>query len=232
MRHLLAMSIDSHEYCDKASNTKELFILKYFLVMQPIVYAFILVTSLVAIVKMNVSLYDLPTSPPVWDSIGIFYLTFCLLWTTLVVAGAVFCWFNRRDPVLRIRGLPLSFAAIAFLHAYWILAQVVYPLGRSVPTILAYDIQYFFMGIWFPLGIALFHASNCRFLHVAELQKQYANPQHGLRKNGCNGANSSWLCRLRNMSYSWRILIIIAPGMLLQVSSSEVSLTPYLEKQR
>jgi hypothetical protein len=33
------------------------------------------------------------------------------------------------------------------------------------------------MGTWFPLGIALFHASNLRFLHVAKLQKQFARPE-------------------------------------------------------
>ncbi|KAJ6443634.1 Carboxypeptidase A1 [Purpureocillium lavendulum] len=163
-----------------------------------------------------VSLYTLPTSPANWDRIGIFYICYACIWTTLVLSGMVFCWLNRHHPVLKIRGLPLSFTAIAFLHAYWILAQITYPIGRTIPTILAYDIQYFFMGIWFPLGIALFHASNSRFLHIAKLQKQFTHPELRFRA-GCDGAKSSWLCRLRNMRYTRRIMIFIGFGMVLQV---------------
>ncbi|KAL3952516.1 hypothetical protein ACCO45_012459 [Purpureocillium lilacinum] len=163
-----------------------------------------------------VSLYTLPTSPAAWDRIGIFFICYACIWTTLVFSGMAFCWFNRHHPVLKIRGLPLSFTAITFLHAYWILAQITYPIGRTIPTILAYDIQYFFMGIWFPLGIALFHASNTRFLHIAKLQKQFTHPELRFRA-GCDGAKSSWLCRLRNMRYTRRVMILIGFGMVLQV---------------
>jgi hypothetical protein len=168
------------------------------------------------------TIYTMPTSPAQWDKVGVFYICFCVTWTTLVFAGMAFCWLNRHMPILKIRGLPLSFAAIIFLHAYWCLAQITYPIGRTIPTVLAYDIQYFFMGIWFPLGIALFHASNLRFLHVAKRQKQFARadhlaPRHGPR--GCNGAQSSWLCRLRNMQYANRVMTFIGVGMIAQVNS-------------
>jgi hypothetical protein len=167
------------------------------------------------------TIYTMPTSSAQWDKVGIFYICFCVIWTTLVFAGMTFCWFNRRVPILKIRGLLLSFAAIIFLHAYWCLAQITYPIGRTIPTVLAYDIQYFFMGIWFPLGIALFHASNLRFLHIAKRQRQFAHaeqfaPKHGAK--GCNGAHSSWLCRLRNMQYTKRAMIFIGVGMIAQVT--------------
>ena len=77
----------------------------------------------------------------------------------------------------------------------------------------AYDVQYFFMGIWLPLGIALFHASNSRFLHYAKSQKRFA--EGGKRKKDCSG--TSWLCRLSSMDYSNRILIYIGAGMVFQV---------------
>lgn len=134
------------------------------------------------------------------------------------MAGMVFCWFNRHTPVMKIRGMFLSFSAIAFLHAYWILAQITYPIAATIPIVLAYDIQYFFMGIWFPLGIALFHASNCRFLHIAKLQKQFTHSTLQRRVDGCNGGKTSFLCRLRNISYSYRIMIFIGTGMVAQVS--------------
>lgn len=167
----------------------------------------------------NLTVYNLPTAAgPRWDRLGIFYISFCCIWSTLVVAGMVFCWFNRHTPVMKIRGMLLSFTAISFLHAYWILAQITYPIAATIPIVLAYDIQYFFMGIWFPLGIALFHASNCRFLHIAKLQKQFTYPTLQRRADGCNGQKTSFLCRLRNISYSYRIMIFIGIGMVAQVS--------------
>ncbi|KAF7537509.1 hypothetical protein G7054_g3643 [Neopestalotiopsis clavispora] len=162
-------------------------------------------------------LYSFPTLPPKWDAIGRFYIAFGATWTFLVLCGMGFLIAHRQMPILRVRGLGLSLTSIAFLHCYWILAQVVYPIGQSVPVILAYDIQYFFMGIWFPLGIALFHASNTRFLYVAEMQKQFTLSHYRRRYVGCNGAHTSWLCRLRNMQYTTRILVYIGLGMIFQV---------------
>ncbi|KAL6901163.1 putative GprK-type G-protein coupled receptor protein [Trichoderma evansii] len=162
------------------------------------------------------SVYTLPPSPANWDKIGVFYISWCASWTATLIAGMAFCWYNRNLPILKIRGLPLSFFAIGFLHMYWILAQLVYPIGQTMPLVLAYDIQYFFMGLWFPLGVALFHASNLRFLHVARLQKQFTGPAHRV-ESGCSGAKTSWLCRLRNMDYTTRSMIFIGLGMILQV---------------
>ncbi|KAL7931777.1 putative GprK-type G-protein coupled receptor protein [Trichoderma chlorosporum] len=163
-----------------------------------------------------VSVYTLPPSPPNWDKVGVFYISWCTSWTTLLITGMVFCWFNRNLPVLKIRGLLLSFSAISFLHIYWILAQITYPIGATMPIVLAYDIQYFFMSLWFPLGVALFHASNLRFLRVARLQKQFTHPSRRVEP-GCNGASTSWLCRLRNMDYTKRSLLFIGLGMIIQV---------------
>lgn len=162
-------------------------------------------------------LYSFPPMPPNWDAVGRFYVAFCATWTTLLLAGMGFLVANRRNPIIRVRGIGLSLTSICFLHCYWILAQVVYPIGQSLPVILAYDIQYFFMGLWFPLGIALFHASNTRFLHVAELQKQFTLARYQRRYHGCNGASTSWLCRLRCMEYQTRILVYIFLGMIVQV---------------
>ncbi|KAI1205849.1 uncharacterized protein F4807DRAFT_254375 [Annulohypoxylon truncatum] len=168
--------------------------------------------------QMQPSLYDLPQSPPNFDKVGTFYIAFCATWTFLLLLGVTFLIVNRKNPILKIRALGLSLTAILFLHLYWILAQITYPIGLTLPVIVAYDVQYFFMGIWFPLGVALFHASNTRFLYVAKRQKQYAqSPKLRRKKQGCNGAATSWLCRLRNMDYPTRILIYIGLGMILQV---------------
>lgn len=163
------------------------------------------------------SVYTLPPAPPRWDRFGIFYITFCCVWTTLVLLGMAFCWYNRRLPILKLRGLPLSFTAIICLHSYWVMAMIVYPIGGTLPVVVAYDVQYFVMGTYFPLGIALFHASNCRFLHVAKMQKQFTHPDLR-RKAACKGIETSWLCRLANMYYSTRLMTFIAIGMVFQVS--------------
>ncbi|KAL6789711.1 putative GprK-type G-protein coupled receptor protein [Trichoderma sp. SZMC 28012] len=162
------------------------------------------------------SVYTLPPSSPNWDTVGVFYISWCASWTTFLITGMVFCWYNRNLPVLKIRGLLLSFSAIAFLHIYWILAQITYPIGATMPLVLAYDIQYFFMSLWFPLGVALFHASNLRFLRVARLQKQFTHPSRRVEPD-CNGAKTSWLCRLRNMDHTKRALLFIGLGMIVQV---------------
>ena len=162
------------------------------------------------------SLPQLPQLPPNFDAAGVFYVAFCATWTSLVLGGMVFLCLNRRNPIIRIRGLPLSLTSISFMHLYWILSQLVYPVGRTMPIVLAYDVQYFFMGIWFPLGIALFHASNSRFLYVAEKQKQFAYASHRRGLSGV-GAKACWACRLKCLPRPTKVLIYIALGMVVQV---------------
>jgi hypothetical protein len=164
----------------------------------------------------GLTIYNLPPMPPNWDKVGVFYVSFCAVWTTIVLAGMAFCWYNRHLPILKVRGLPLAFGSVIFLHLYWIMAQITYPIGRTMPVVIAYVVQYFVMGSWFPLGIALFHAANLRFLRVAKLQRQFARP--GLKeKRGCNGARSSWLCRFRNMEYTLKVMTLIITGVIVQV---------------
>jgi hypothetical protein len=162
------------------------------------------------------TIYNFPPQPINLDAVGVFYLTFCATWTAIVIAGMVFYWANRDLPILRVRGLGLSFAAVIFLHLYWILAQITYPIGATMPVVLAYSVQYFVMGTWFPLGIALFHAANLRFLHIAKLQKQFASPCVR-KKRGCDGAHTSWLCKLRNLEYNTKVMTFISIGLVVQV---------------
>lgn len=162
------------------------------------------------------TIYNFPPQPPKWDCVGVFYITFCATWTAIVVAGMVFCWVNRHLPILRVRGLGLPFAAVISLHLYWIMAQITYPVGATMPLVIAYSVQYFVMGTWFPLGIALFHAANLRFLHVAKLQKQFARP-YVRKKRGCDGAHTSWLCNVRNLEYNTKVMTLITIGLVVQV---------------
>ncbi|TPX12655.1 uncharacterized protein E0L32_000832 [Thyridium curvatum] len=94
------------------------------------------------------------------DALGIFWIVYALTWTCFLAAGMVFLLRRRDMPMLRIRGLPLSFAAVALLHCYWGAGQTAYVYG----SLMSSKIEYWVMGIWLPFGIALFHASNSRFL--------------------------------------------------------------------
>lgn len=168
---------------------------------------------------MNVpglTIYDLPSSPPNWDKVGVFFISFCAAWTAIVMAGMAFCLYNRHLPFMRIRGLSLAFGAVTFLHLYWIMAQITYPIGATMPIVIAYDVQYFVMGMWFPLGIALFHASNLRFLRVAKLQRQFTHPESRLDR-GYTIARSSWTSKMRNMDYNTKVMVFIIAGMIVQV---------------
>jgi fatty acid desaturase len=163
------------------------------------------------------TIYNVPPMSPKWDRIGVFYIAFAATWTAIVVAGMAFCWYNRHLPILRVRNLQLAFSGIIFLHLYWIMAQITYPIGATMPIVIAYDVQYFVMGTWFPLGIALFHASNLRFLQVARLQRQFANPDLK-RRRGDNGVQSSSIFyRIRNMTYDTKVMVFIIVGLVIQV---------------
>ncbi|KAF4509382.1 hypothetical protein G6O67_003558 [Ophiocordyceps sinensis] len=175
----------------------------------------------------GLTIYNFPPGPPRWDRIGIFYIVFACTWTALVLLGMAFCWHHRRLPILKLRGLPLSFSAILCLHSYWILAMMTYPIGGTMPVVLAYDVQYFVMGIYFPLGIALFHASSCRFLHVAKMQKQFTHPE-ARRRAACKGVETWWLCRLANMYYSTRLMTFIAVGMVFQLAKIALTVAMWL----
>ncbi|KAG7144682.1 hypothetical protein HYQ46_006573 [Verticillium longisporum] len=110
----------------------------------------------------------------VFDGVAIFWTAFASLWTALLVGGMAFLWTRRDMPILRIRGLPLSFGAVVCLHLYWIACQ----LGTSYGHLMPNGVEFWIMGIYLPFGIALFHASNSRFLHVAKAQMKYAQTQH------------------------------------------------------
>lgn len=151
---------------------------------------------------------------PQLDGVGIFWACWTCIWTALLAAGMAYLVSRRQMPVLRIRGLALSLSAIGLLHLYWISVQIGYILAPLAPAVA----EYWIMGIYLPFGIALFHASNSRFLHIAKAQKKYA--QHGGRV--VEGPASSRrgdgvVGRFRRLDYTSKVLIVVGLGMLFQV---------------
>lgn len=159
---------------------------------------------------------DLGTRAPkaLFDGPGIFWLTWTIGWTLLLVSGMVFLYRRRSLPTLRIRGLPLSFAAVIFLHCYWGAVNTGYVYGpMSVP-----GVEYWIMSIWLPFGIALFHASNSRFLHVAQAQKKFVRSDN-VEKTAAkeDSGRRTLLSRFRSMAYTRKMLTLVSAGMMFQV---------------
>ncbi|KAG6172223.1 hypothetical protein E4U51_007691 [Claviceps purpurea] len=164
------------------------------------------------------TIYNFLPTPPKFDPVGTFYIAFGASWTLLVVAGMLFCALNHDNPVLKIRCIPLSFGAIILLHSYWILAQVTYSVGMSMPIVLAYDIQYFFMGVYYPLGMALFHASNLRFLRIAKLQRHFARSEvRGREERSREGGVLSGFRRVRGWEYTAQVMFWVGLGISVQI---------------
>ncbi|KAF4969839.1 hypothetical protein FSARC_2997 [Fusarium sarcochroum] len=146
------------------------------------------------------------------DGLGIFWIVFTFAWSFILAGGMYFLWRRRDMPMLRIRDLPLSFAAIILLHIYWGAVQtgyVYFPLWTP-------EGEFWIMSIYFPFGIALFHASNSRFLHVAQQQKElFAIDEKSPSKS--RSRPGSLLGRFKSLDYSKKILVTVGCGMVIQI---------------
>ena len=90
-----------------------------------------------------------------------------------------------------------------------------------MPIVIAYEVQYFIMGTWFPLGLALFHAANLKFLRVAELQKQFESTSPIVRVRAGEGTRTSqttWSGRWRAMKHDNKIFILLGIGMISMIT--------------
>lgn len=152
------------------------------------------------------------------NGIGIWWICWTIGWTLLLLWGMGFLIYQRRMPMLRIRGIGLSLSAISLLHLFWISVQLGYVLGPLYPG----DTQYWIMSTYLPLGIGLFHASNTRFLHVAQRQKQYIDRADILNASTATklSNNGGILSRFRRLNHTTKVVILVGSGMFFQVSAS------------
>ena len=168
-----------------------------------------------------ITAYNAPPKPLRLDGVGIFFLAFVSIWTACIIAAMLFLILHRNSPIVRIRGLYLTLGAVCFLHPYWVIGHLVVPVFGTMNIILAFDLQFFFMGIWLPIGIGLFQASNLRFLYVAKLQKRYMRPiteeAVETRCSHCNHKPSLWR-RFRSLSYSTKVYSVVGTAITVQVT--------------
>jgi hypothetical protein len=146
------------------------------------------------------------------DGLATFYCCFAAIWTAILVGGMVFLYRKRDMPILRIRGLALSFGSVILLHIYWLAVQFGYLYGKWM----AAGVEFWIMGIWLPFGIALFHASNSRFLYVAEMQKRFIRSDT-MEKRVPQTGKKTLLQRYKALDYTTRMLAVVGTGMAIQV---------------
>lgn len=149
------------------------------------------------------------------DGVSIFYICLAVLWTAALAGGMTFLYRKREMPIVKIRGLPLAFGAVILLHLYWLAVQFGYIYGARM----AAAIEFWIMGIWLPFGIALFHASNSRFLHVAKMQKRFVGLEPLEHHRVSSHKKKSLIQRYRGAGYMTRMLVLICAGMAFQVRS-------------
>jgi len=150
-----------------------------------------------------------------FDGVGIWWTTWASVWTFLVLCGMAYLIRRRDTPILRIRGIWLSLAAVVLLHLYYFSVQLGYVVGLLAPG----DSEYWIMGTYLPLGIALFHASNSRFLYVARAQKKSLNRAADAPAQP-RGAAASLLDRF---SYTTKAVICVGLGTVIQVSANKTT---------
>jgi len=191
----------------------------------------------------------------VLDGVGWTYITIFIVWNLSLLSGFAFLWTHRQHPSLRMRRLPLLFAGVSVLHIYGALCTLctyahtttskfamashrssdtehmltwlplAYPFGAVFPC----SVEFWAMSILVPLGMALFHASNSQFLHLAARQKHFAR-MSSLKdhepideKKAQEVVNSRWKRIMNGMERAdniERTLIFIGIGMAVQVSIS------------
>ncbi|KAG5978496.1 hypothetical protein E4U55_006157 [Claviceps digitariae] len=145
------------------------------------------------------------------DNVGIWWICWACTWTVLLLCGMGYLIRNRDAQILRIRGIGLSLSAVVLLHLYWFSVQLAYVLGPLTPG----ESEYWIMGTYLPLGIALFHASNSRFLYVAQAQQKYLNRESSRPLQSRHGWDV--FRRFKNLDYTSRMVYLVGLGMGFQL---------------
>ncbi|KAK5651643.1 hypothetical protein OQA88_11818 [Cercophora sp. LCS_1] len=148
------------------------------------------------------------------NAVGIWWICFGAVWTAALAAGMSYLYRKRHTPMLRMRGLPLTFAGLILLHLYWATVQVGYAVGPLAPEVA----EFWIMSIWYPFGIALFQAGNSQFLHIAKAQSRFARSSSQVTAKWMKPTQKGGIfARLRRMEYSQRMFLFVTIGMACQL---------------
>ena len=157
-----------------------------------------------------------------FDTVGVFYLFFTVGWTLFVGSGMTFLALNRHTRTVRMRGLGFPCIAITLLHIYLTLVHLYYSIGPVLPG----QFSYWIMGTFLPFGLAFFHATNTRFLHVAKAQQRFAVRDSMLRN--CRRAQSgkrSLIEKYRQSCFHTKVMVGVLCVMAVQVCGPDSAST-------
>ncbi|RPA80004.1 hypothetical protein BJ508DRAFT_210715 [Ascobolus immersus RN42] len=154
------------------------------------------------------------------DYVGRIYFGVFGFWTSLFFAGLFGLYKYRKLSFIRLKNVPLVFAALVLLHIQLTFDLLAYPLNGVLPC----AVEYWIMTLCLPLGIALFQAQNM------QLFSTFYNQQHLLRRSTKHSAirtskdqqgnEKLWVTKKweiwQNMCYLRRTYWLIALGVLFQ----------------
>lgn len=102
---------------------------------------------------------------PNTDTLGFVYIGIAIIYTILL-AGELFLLYRRHSAFcVRVRSLPVVFAAVSILHVYLIIVLLVYPWNGLFPC----AAEFWIMSIFLPSGFAFF---QCR---IPQLVSNYSS---------------------------------------------------------
>lgn len=149
-----------------------------------------------------------------WDALGKAYATLIVFWTGLLLLGIAWLIYQRQQPFIKIRNLPLAIASTLFLHVYLIKICLAYTTNGHFLC----SAEYWIMSIYLPFGIALFQAYLAQLRGVWDQQQILVSRNSAMQAEKTDGKGLTVLDRWRKLSGLRKTYIFIGIGMLVQVS--------------
>jgi hypothetical protein len=151
------------------------------------------------------------------------YIAITIAWTLMLACGMGFLFHYRKIPGLRLRRPPLVFVSIISLHCYWTVCMLGYIIAPFAPCAAGF----WMMSIYLPIGVAIFHLANSRFLDVASRQSQFTRHSLGIRNDKRLPEKKSWknfFVKTGQGANINRMTITIAIPLAIQVRITSFSL--------
>jgi hypothetical protein len=164
-------------------------------------------------------------NPSVLNTTAWIYIAVTITWTVILACGMGFLFYYRKLPGLQLRRLPLVFVSIISLHCYWTVCMLGYIIAPFAPCAAGF----WMMSIYLPIGVAIFHLANSRFLDVASRQSQFTKHTLSIRDNLKLSPQKSWkkfFVKTGQGANKNRMTVTIAIPLAVQVSITPISLAP------
>lgn len=164
---------------------------------------------------------------PAWNAVGEAYVIIISVYTTLLALCSYLYWrYLARTNAVRIRGLIITILAVWIIHCYLLALFIVYPLNGDFLC----GTEFWSMNVMFPLGIAIYQASNVRLLAYSQRQDSmlvlncFSEKQEQLELWPPRPARLwSWVkSRMASGDLVWNTYKWIGLGLVVQVSFSEI----------